>query len=501
MSNLSLLNSFHSVVVSPLVERVSEKCCSAKSLGTKVYRIASTAFSGIGNWPFYGVAASFGNQYSPILGKILGGSEFASYFAFRISNFEEIRQKIFGGDSNTGSFSVKQSRSPSNAVVEDFDESKDPIHSKPLLKSENNEVPPPGCSSRWKTIAKNTGIAALGIIAQFPIMVLAYYGNGENLAYPLICGACEASFTILSLLLTFQSSKKNTENFETDSKLIEKRNTLIAHINCFLEELPEKYKNPDFSKKVDSIFSRDDSKSDEERGKELLALIAEARGLPPVQKGAWNGALTNLAKGIGILIAGYLTTVNGAVSYKAVKAWKSDQDILALATTVLVGLANIKLLTKLCMDSAQDYYEGIRDVIKGQYRPPLAYSVSPIGWGVGRAFSTIGSWLSFGTTATAARDYIPQVGNAFIGPAPLSSALLLNQNLNSTADHFLLSLKSKWDSKTKQFAHLNDSITKFKQEVESADEAALDHIFRQVEDLGKPVVPIQSEYNPLLSKV
>lgn len=484
MSVNRLFDSFKNTVVSPVATKASEACCSTKSLGKKIYNVASTAFSGIGNWPFYGVAASFGNAYSSALGGILGGCEFGSYFAFRIRNFAEIRQKLFGGNSENEEAPAIEGRDSTVLRSVAIDEEKERILPSDSVRPNASKTTAKPCAN-WKAIAMKTGIAALGIVAQFPIMVLAYYGNGENLFYPLVCGACEASFTILSLLLTFQSAKKSKAEAEIDSEIEDKRNLLVGQINRFLQELPSKYKDPIFAQKIDEIFSNHPPKSEEQRGKDLLQLVFQAKGLPPLRKGSWDSTLNNLAKGVGFLVSCYLTTVNGAVSYKGVKAWRDDQEALAVLTTIFVSLANVKLMTKLCMDSATSYFEGIRDLIKNQYRPPLAHAVSPIAWYLGRAISTIGSWLSFGTTATAARDYIPKVGTALIGPAPLSSALLLNENLNWSVDDAILWANSKCDSRAKQFTHLNDSFLKFKEKVQDASPETLRQFLDQVPDINE----------------
>lgn len=481
MSLNPLFDSFSRSVVRPLTTGASETCCAAKSLAKRVCQAGSAAFSGAGNWPFYGVAATFGSRYSSTLGNILGACEFTSYFTFRIRNFEEIRQKIFSDDSELAEGSpeddIENSRSSSTmeetyipSVVSEED-SKQAI----LSHSSKNKPKNTLCCSggKLKDIAFKTGIAALGLIAQFPLMVLVYYANGENLVYPMLSGVCEASFTILSLFLSFESSKKVISPEQLNPELESKRTIIEKQINRFLEELPTKYKDPAFVQRIETIFSNHPPKTEEECGRALLDLVFEAQGLPEQRNGSWDGVLSNLSKGIGLLIAGYITTVNGAVTYKGVKAWRSDQEALAILTTVFVSLANIKLLTKLCMDSATGYYEGLRDIFKGQYRPPLACSVSPVAWGLGRMVSNALSWLSFGTTAISARDYIPKVGNALIAPAPLSSALLLNENLNAASDDLLLWGIGKVNPKAERFNHLRVNLSSFRDKIQTAGPQAL----------------------------
>jgi hypothetical protein len=469
MSVNPLLSHFNQSVIGPLVKRGSEAYCATKSLGKRVYQVGAAAFSGIGNWPFYGVADTFGKSYSSGFGSWLGACEFGSYFTFRLRNFEEIRQKFFGGSD---------SEMAAPAPIEPDDEADLRVS---LIPAERQGVhsgnsPDSGdvrraCSSRFncRDIAFKTGVAALGMLAQFPLMVLVYQGNGENIVYPIITGLCEASFTILSLWLTLKSPKKPKVNEELNSGVEGNRKRLIAKINAFLEVLPSKFNDPVFAGRVEEIFASSSQQTEEERGMALLHLVVNAEGLSELEKGSWDGTLSPIAKGLGLLISLYLTTVNGAVSYQGVKDWRNDQEALAILTTVLVSLANIKLLNKVCVDSATSYYEGLRDLIKGQYRPPLAHAVSPKAWCIGRAVSTVLSWFSFGTTAIGARDYIPKAGKGLIAPAPLSSALLLNENMNWSADDFLLWAHSKCDPKVERFSHVNDSLLRFREIIENAD--------------------------------
>ena len=115
------------------------------------------------------------------------------------------------------------------------------------------------------------------------------------------------------------------------------------------------------------------------------------------------------------------------------------------------------------MDSATSSYEGARDLIKHQYRPPLAHAVAPAAWWVGRTLSNAVSWLSFGTTATAATE-IPKAGHILLAAAPVSSALLLNQDLNNMVDGALLQLLSRRDPKAKRFAQLQHRLMQLKTE-------------------------------------
>lgn len=509
MSINPLLDRFNSSVVRPLTNRGAEACCATQSLCKRVYQVGAAAFSGIGNWPFYGVADTFGKRYSSAFGSWLGACEFGSYFTFRLRNFEEIRQKFFIGSGNEiaepapivqdpeslGRIHEREDSADSPSAI--GEDEKGLIHSGRAASSEN--ISKPTCCSKWKDIAIKTGIAALGLIAQFPLMVLVYNGNGQNPVYPAITGLCEASFTILSLWMTLKSSKKPVSDQRLDPELEVNQKILIGQINRFLEELPSKYNDPIFAQKIEDVFSNSPPKTEEQRGKAILDLVIEARGLPKLRNGSWDGTFSNLAKGLGLFISLYLTTVNGAVSYQGVKAWKSSQEALAVLTTVFVGLANIKLLNKVCMDSATSYYQGFRDIIMGQYRPPLAHAVSPKAWYVGRAISTVGSWFGFGTTAVGARDYIPKVGNGLMVPAPLSSALLLNENLNWSADDFLLWAKSKCDSKAERFNHINNSLLKFREIVENSKPAALQRFLDQLPNLRTQISPTQADpRTPLL---
>lgn len=458
----------------------ARKVCSSalRALKGRVFDIGAAAFSGIGNWPFYAVAKSFGDRYSSAFGSFLGGCEFASYFAFRISNFQEIRQK-FTGNLNGDLAAVLPLPGPEASEMEDVSLLElDEMHSS--VHVPRSPVP----TKDWKDIAQKIASAGLGIAAQFPIMVLVYYANGENLFYPLITGTCEASFTILSLLLSCRSAQSSRE--EIDAGLAKKRNALIEYIDRFIEELPSRYHDAGFVREMEAIFADDPLKSNEQRGRELLDCILRARGLPELDKGRYDEVLKKVATGVGTLIAAYLTTVNGAVSYKGVLAWRSDQEVLAVLATAFVGLANIKLLGKFCIDSARSYYEGLRDVAKGQYRRPLAASIAPRQWLVGRVVSTALSWFSFGTTAVSARDYVPKAGDTLVSLAPVSSALLLNDSLNGSSDKIVLWANSR-DAKVKRFMHLDKTLRAVKEMLQSADSGALERYLRLVPELAAPM--------------
>jgi hypothetical protein len=492
MSVNPLLDYFNNSVAKPLVKTGSEACCATKSLGKRVYQAGSAIISGLGNFPFYGVAASFGNRYSSAFGSLVGGCEASSYFLFRIRNFEDLREKFFGVGSEpvvplASEHEPELGQSP-RVVGGD-----QPLLHPGALSSDDVKPKSSHCCSKWKSIAIKTGIAALGLAAQFPFMVLTYYANGQNLVYPALTGVCEASFTILSLLMSFKSGQKNT----TDPELENKRHLFIRQIDRFLEELPSKYNDPSFVQKIEGIFSASPPRTEEERGQALLHLVIEAKGLPELRIGAWDGTFKKIAKGLGLFISLYLTTVNGAVSYKGVKTWKDDQEALAILTTVFVSLANIKFLGKLCMDSAVSYYEGLRNILKKQYRPPLAHAVSPVAFYIGRAISTQVSWLSFGTTGLGARDYIPKVGKALIAPAPISSALILTENLNWTGDEFLLWAMSKCDSKVNKFNYISKGLSKFKEIIANSDPQSLQRFLEGIPNLSEPV--LSDQRTPLLT--
>lgn len=493
----------------PPARSASEVCCSAlKSAKKRIFDVSTAAFSGIGNWPFYGVAASFGNRYSSALGSFLGACEFGSYFLFRISNFREIRQKLFVQSSeNKETILPLRNIESSDISLNDLSTSELEDEKSIELRESNSLINkktiPSSRSINWKGIAIKTAIAGLGIIAQFPIMVLVYYGNDKSLFYPLITGACEASFTILSLLMSFQSKQSTSPDKVIDPALERKRKIVIELIDRFIEELPEKYKDPVFSQKIDDIFTNNSMKSNDERGRELLNLILEARGLPELEKGPYDKKMNKIATALGVLIAAYLTTVNGAVTYQGTIAAKPDAIALGVLATLFVSLANIKLLGKLCIDSAKSYYAGIRDIVKGQYRPPLACVTCPRKWLAGRVMSTALSWSSFGTTAVSARDYIPKAGNALISLAPTSSALLLGESLNETSDQFTSWINSRSDVKAKQFTNLSKSVLNFKELLQNADIEALGKYLRSVPDLNDlPPRPrsISSITTPLLQK-
>lgn len=446
----------HSVVRSPIE---GEAGCN-KSLSKRLFDVASAAFSGIGNWPFYGVAASFGNAYSRGFGSFLGACEFGSYFLFRIRNFEEIRQKFFSKPS------------PQEAAM----------FQAPLGNLDGREVQASSCS-RWREAAIKTASACLGLIAQFPIMVLVYYGNDENLAYPIITGVCEGSFTILSLLLSFQSASRDGEVL--DPELQDQLVVFSGQIDRFLEELPARYEDPAFAAKIERMFADDPELSEEQRGNELLRLILEARGLPIPQAGVWDPIYEKIAKGLGVFITAYLTAANGAVTFKGVKKWKEDQTALASLMTILVSAANVKLLWKCCVDSSQSYYEGIRDLARGRFKPSLAFAMSPVSWIASRIATATMGWFSFGTTAISVRDYIPVVGNALIVPAPVSSAFLLRESLNGGADEGLVWARGKCDAKAKKFAHLQGSLSQFKEKMHKARPEYLREFFASM-NLERP---------------
>lgn len=441
MSLNPLLRSDTSLPIQPLYMRDSDRFCSLRDFSSKVYNITAVAFSLAGNWPFFGAAASFGKKYSPFFGSLLGGCEFAAYFAFRVRNFLDVKGKLFS-DNRPFSFSARA------ADEGPFGDS-------------SGSAGISGIKSSWdcKAAAIKIGIAGLGLISQFPIMYLVYVGNGENLDYSILSGVCEASFTILSLFMSLP--KKRLIEHQAKASELEEIKKKIA---LFLEELPSKKNDLEFIQKINDIFSGD--MLDEQKGQALLHIILNTAGENrAVPKNNCDRVSGKIAEAIGYLISGYLTVVNGAVSYKGILVWKSDQVPLAIFAAVVVSLANIKLLTSLCVDSAKNYYEGMRDIATGRYRPPLAYSFSPCAWYVGRIISNGLSWLSFGTSALGARDYLP-AGDVMAWAAPISSALLLNDTLGSSWDAVVLWMKSNIDPEVKKIARVYTAVLKFKEKIE-----------------------------------
>ncbi len=500
----NILDRLKNCVPVSLSRRASEGCATLKSLKKRIFDASTVVFSAVGNWPFYGVAASFGNRYSPGLGKFLGVSEVLSYFLFRIKNFQEIRKQFFGNTSDQEQMIFSPARLMSGTIsVPASPRSGSTIPLSELPDQElvaHNQAP---TSRNWKTVALNTTAAALGIVVQFPIMILVYYGNEENLVYPLITGMCEGSFTILSLLLSIRSSQKLVTSDEAVDPEIERKKAIITEqIGRFLEELPIKYKDPDFVTRINALFSDDAQASDESRGRAVLDLILEAQGLPEIDKGAWDGPLNKLAAGLGLFIAGYLTAVNAAVTYKGITDWKPDQEALAVTATTVISLSNIHLLSKLCVDSAKVYYANMRDLAKGQYRPPLAQVMSPTTWLMGRTCATALSWSSFGTTGVAARDYVPKVGTALIGPAPVSSALLLRESLESVSDDVVLWASCRSNATNTKFRDLHSAVMQLKETIPELGQESLRKIFSQLPDLQEPVPrprPIPDSQTPLLA--
>ncbi len=468
-----LFSDFKTIVRPPVIVG-SEPYCTTKSLGKRIYRAASVLISGSGNWSFYGVAASFGKKYSSGFGIFLGTSEFISYVIFRIRNFEQMRQQFVESDSqNEIAASARKEETPILSLPSE-EEEKYQLLPSDSLKSDS--VSPPHFFSHCKEIARKTTAAVLGIALQFPFMILAYKYNGRKWIYPVLTGACEGVFTILSLLTSFKFLQSKFQG-KLDPELEKKREWFAKQIDCFLEELPLKYKDPDFVKEIDTIFNS--NMTEEECGKALLSLVLKAKGLPEPQKGSWDSLWTPFAKGVGIFITLYLTFVNGAVSYKGVKDWKEDQEALAVLATIVVSLGNLKLLIDLCIGSAANFYEGLRDIMKGQYRIPLACAVSPVAWCLGRIASAFLSCTSFGTTAISASDYVPKGENLVWPSAPISAALLLGGDLNETSDSLILFAKSKTNATIRQFALLHKHLLFFKRKVQNAHPKTLRIFFAQ----------------------
>ena len=453
-----------------------------ESLKRSVFNIAAATFSGIGNWSFYGAAYSFGGPYSRAFGSVLGVSEFLSYFTFRLKNFDQIREE-FSNDPSAKIEIFLPTPELSSVRSNPLAPSDSSVSALERGTNENDSATEPS-TCNWNDTAQKIALAGLGIAAQFPIMVLVYYGNNGNLVYPLITGVCEGSFTVLSLWMSLRSSKKLATNSESDSTFEDTRQSLLEQVDRLKEELALKYNDPVFEEQINSIFSPKKTNGDRER--ELLGLILAAEGYPELDKGRFDHALQKLATGLGLFTAAYLTTVNGMVTYKGVLAWNPEQKALAGVATAVVCIANAEFLGRLCINSAKDYYEGIRDVAKGQYRAPLAGVVSPYKWLAGRVLSTTSSWLSWGTTALGARDYFPAPENkVFIGPAPLSSALLLNGALNETADDVVLWACSS-DQKVKRFAHIQKCLLTFRARLETAEVKPLENYLQPLGYIDKP---------------
>lgn len=365
---------------------ISENCDRSRLL----FQAGAAAFSAAGNWPFFGVAREFGNRYSKAAGMILGIAEFGSYWVFRMKNFEEIRQSMAGISGQWG--------------------------------------------QSWQQTALHVGIAALGLVSQFPLMVLVYYGNGENWAYPALSGICEASFTVLSLLLTLHAREPNAAEG-------------LALVDQALQDLST-YPIENYEALVEVVQNR-----------QIEGISRSDQGLVRSDMGK------QMASMIGLMVALYLTTVNGTVSYQGVKAIDSRLESVAIAATVLVSAANIALLAKCCMDSAVNYYEGGRDLIRGRYASPIAKQIAPKSWWTARAAAATFAWLAFGTTATAA-GYLPKVGSSFTAIAPLSAALLLNAQLNEVADACVL-WTHRGKEEVKQFQSLRKALLEWKEELQN----------------------------------
>ncbi len=122
---------------------------ATRSWGRKAYDVVTAGVATAGNYPFIGIAV----QAIPNtgLGWTMGISEWLSYSAFRIQNFQDVADDTTKGERNC------------------------------------------------KTTALKAGAVVIGVISQLPLAALTYYGNDKKLFFPIMTVIGESSFTILSL--------------------------------------------------------------------------------------------------------------------------------------------------------------------------------------------------------------------------------------------------------------------------------------------------------------
>lgn len=430
----TLLTYFGRTVTEPLAPDAQNGCKS--NLKGRVFTTASAMLSAVGNYSFYGVANSFGQTYNPYLGPLLGAAEATSYFLFRILNFQDI-----------GNHFTSRLSSTKEGIV-----SKEGATGKDLLK--------------------NLAITVLGLTTQYPLMLLVYNANGKSLWSPIATGACEAAFTILSLL------KMSASSTNTGSEHIEQfRNQITQNITQFLDSLPSRFANEADRQQITDILQQP-------LANQPLALLHLIRQSQQGADAPSSSALTNAAKAIGLLMAGYLTYVNGAVTYDGMDNWLGIAPLSFLGAAVVSG-ANLYLLAAYCMIAAKDLTTGLRDLATGKYTPPLEGVLSPKIWRMGRIAATALAALSFGTTALSAKNYTPseEASTILTWAAPLSAILLLNSSLQKVSDRLVPRLDPTClqHPHANTFIHLKNSLEEFRKTIQEATPEALSHF---AEELG-----------------
>src|SRR5690606_27113666 len=141
----------------------------------------------------------------------------------------------------------------------------------------------------------------------------------------------------------------------------------------------------------------------------------------------------------GALIALYLSAIYGTISYRGIESWDKDQQGLAIISSIVTSLINLRFLSKLCMNSSKGYYETFRSIVSCNYHAPLGFAASKEVWVLGRIAITCLSNISFRSIASVLEENMPFFAGELSLFAPIASGILLNDSLNRSFDRFLLS--------------------------------------------------------------
>lgn len=369
--------------------------------GERVSDAVAMAVAFAGNFPFWTFSQKFAG---PVAGPIMGACNLAGFGIFRGKCLMDLFDRCWGRVDADERAIVSQSGG--------------------------------GC-----TQLKRVGAVLAGIAAQAPIMYLAYEYNGRNLLYPIIVGCAESAPSILSSLWSVEGAGCAARDHELELF----REALIQRVEQFRSELPrwargmrvagdsceERFRRAigwipkEFVDGEDAFIA---GVMDRARGPDkAIAMLDLATASAPVrrERSTADRSLEWAVGGFGAILGLYTLTLYGRVSYGGVREWGGDEVLAGAAAGVTVA-ANALITGKFTVDAAQNFYRGIRDVVRGEGDFPLAQALSPRAWVLLRCAALAMAWGAFGPTGYVSREDFPSpVRDVFVSFAPFAAAFLI----------------------------------------------------------------------------
>jgi hypothetical protein len=331
-----------------------------------------------------------------------------------------------------------------------------------------------------KSIALKTGIMALSLGLQVPLVLYSYDQNSpKNWVFPVAEGLCGSALTFASLC------PDNFKFFELKRAVSDQERKKQKFLDCIdicIKDLSRDYKDLNRESLDPTMI--------------LTMILSKYEKEPKTRDSYCNQPFRAISAGVGIAAALYLSIYYQEVTSEGVLRWDEAKSVLAALVSGTNLIVHLPVLGRMCVATSVGYYDTITDILTCRYQKSLAAIVAPYLWTASRVSTLALSYLSFHSVSSAMKDCIPIIGETLSVFAPVASAFLLHDTLNRFFDRKILAAKSLCDKNVKFVSHLSDSLRKFRQIFKDAELEDIEQFFQ---DLGEKSNPYESASGSLNS--